>query len=94
MPRKYKLKNNKLWTNHGLADAIAERDAAGTPLRKLSGKYKIPIATLHCYLNYQKEGKTIPEKRCPRSQNCFYCRGRETTHKLHNNWQESDLLLH
>ena len=62
MPRKYKLKNNKLWTNRGLADAIAERDAAGTPMRKLSDKYNVPIATLHRYLNYQKEGKTIPEK--------------------------------
>ena len=62
MPRKYKLKNNKLWTNRGLADAIAERDAAGTPMRKLSDKYNVPIATLHRYLNYQKEGKAIPEK--------------------------------
>ena len=62
MPRKYKLKNNKLWTNCGLARAIAERDATGTPMRKLSDKYNVPIATLHRYLNYQKEGKTIPEK--------------------------------
>ena len=62
IPRKYKLKNNKLWKNCGLADAIAERDAAGTSMRKLSDKYNVPIATLHSYLNYQKEGKAIPEK--------------------------------
>ena len=62
MLRKYKLKNNKLWTNRGLADAIAERDAAGTPMRKLSNKYNVPIATLHRYLNHQKEGKIIPEE--------------------------------
>ena len=62
MLRKYKLKNNKLWTNRGLADAIAERDAAGTPMRKLANKYNVPITTLHRYLNHQKEGKTIPEE--------------------------------
>ena len=37
-------------------------DAAGTSMRKLSDKYNVPIATLHRYLNYQKEEKTIPEK--------------------------------
>ena len=62
MYRKCKVKNNKLWTNRGLTNTIAERDAAGTPIRKLSDKYNGPIAMLHCYLNHQKEGKTIPEK--------------------------------
>ena len=62
MPRKYKLKNNKLWTNCGLARAIAERDAAGTPMRKLSDKYNVPIATLHRYLNYQKKEKQFLKK--------------------------------
>ena len=62
MLRKYKLKNNKLWTNRGLADAIAERDAAGTPMRKLSNKYNVPIATLHRYLNHQKEEKQFLKK--------------------------------
>ena len=62
MYRKCKLKNNKLWTNCGLANTIAERDAAGTTMRKLSDKYNGPIVMLHCYLNHQKEGKTIPEK--------------------------------
>ena len=62
MYRKCKLKNNKLWANRGLANTTAERDAAGTPMRKLLDKYNGPIAMLHCYLNHQKEGKTIPEK--------------------------------
>ena len=63
MPRKYKLPNNKLWTNHGLADAIAERDAAGTPMRKLSDKYNVPISTLHCYSLMTDEFQKLLQKK-------------------------------
>ena len=47
MPRKYKLRNNKLWTNRGIAAAITERDVAGISMKKLPNKYNLPIATLH-----------------------------------------------
>lgn len=46
MPRTYKPKSKKHWSDQAMQDALAERETAGTSVRDLSKKYNIPKTTL------------------------------------------------
>lgn len=50
MPRTYKPRPKKHWSNKALEDAITERKAANTSYRELAKKYNVPKSTLERHL--------------------------------------------
>jgi len=62
MPRNYKARPRKLWTDAALESALAERSAQGTTLGNLTKKYNIPKATLSRHLKSQSGVKVIRQQ--------------------------------
>ena len=59
MPRPYKKKTTKHWSQKALQDALVDRKENGTSFRKLSKKYNIPRSSLERHVRAAEKGVSL-----------------------------------
>ena len=62
MPRPYKKKPTKHWSQKALQDALVDRKENGTSFRKLSEKYNIPRSSLERHVRAVEKGVSLTDQ--------------------------------